>query len=46
MRRTSIFLTERQLKAFSKEAAKLGIATAELIRRVLDKHLQEVNGKG
>ena len=46
MKRTSIFLTERQLKAFSTEAAKLGIATAELIRRVLDKHLQAADGKG
>ena len=36
MRRTQIYFTERQWKEAEKEARKLGISTAEVIRRVLD----------
>jgi len=39
MHRTNIYLTERQQKALQKEAQKLGVSVAELIRRILDKHL-------
>jgi len=39
MHRTNIYLTERQKKALHKEARKLGVSVAELIRRILDKHL-------
>ena len=40
MKRTSLFLTERQLQKLTKEAEKLGIAVAELIRRILDEHIE------
>jgi len=36
MYRTNIYLTPRQKKALDKEARKLGVPTAELIRRILD----------
>lgn len=39
MHRTNIYFTEKQWKALQKEAAKLGIPTAELVRRVLDEYL-------
>ncbi len=39
MHRTNIYLTERQQKALQKEAQKLGVSVAELIRRILDRHL-------
>jgi predicted DNA binding CopG/RHH family protein len=37
---TSIRLTERQLALLREEAAALGIALPELIRRILDRHLE------
>lgn len=40
MHRTNIYLTERQEKMLQKEATKLGISMAELIRRVLDTYLE------
>jgi len=39
MFRTNIYLTERQRKALAKEAMKLGLSVSELIRRVLDEHI-------
>jgi len=39
MHRTNIYLTERQQRALRKEAKTLGVAMAELIRRILDAHL-------
>jgi len=41
MHRTNIYLTERQQKALQKEAQKLGVSVAELIRRILDRHLDQ-----
>lgn len=41
MHRTNIYLTERQRKTFAAQAGKLGISVAELIRRILDKHIEQ-----
>jgi len=39
MFRTNIYLTDRQRKVLAKEALKLGVSVAELIRRILDEHI-------
>jgi predicted DNA binding CopG/RHH family protein len=39
MKRTNIYLTERQIKELKKQATKIGISTSELIRRILDQYL-------
>jgi hypothetical protein len=39
MRRTNIYLTKRQHSALGKEAERLNISAAELIRRVIDEWL-------
>jgi len=39
MKRTNIYFTERQRKELAKEAKKLGITPAELVRRILDAYL-------
>jgi predicted DNA-binding protein len=41
MRRTAIFLKEEQFKKLSKLSDKTGAPVAELIRRAIDKYLQE-----
>jgi len=43
MIRTQIYLTENEKEFFKKEAEKLGIAMADAIRRVLDKHIKKDN---
>lgn len=46
MKRTQIYFTSRQIKFFKKQAKKLEISYACLIRRVLDYHIEESkNGK-
>ena len=39
MKRTNIYLTERQMKELDRLASKMGISVAELIRRILDERL-------
>lgn len=39
MKKTIVSLTERQMKSISEEAQELGISKSELIRRLLDKHI-------
>lgn len=46
MKRTNIYLTDRQVKELKEIADKLGLSTAELIRRVLDLYLENKKGKG
>ncbi len=41
MKRTNIYLTERQSKELGKVAKRLGIPTAELIRRILDEWMKK-----
>jgi hypothetical protein len=41
MRRTTIWLTEPQIKALEKLAKKTGLAQAELIRRFIDAGLKD-----
>ena len=41
MKQIKMALTDRQLKALKKESDTLGISFAELIRRILDRHLDE-----
>lgn len=45
MKRTSLFLTERQLERLAKVADKKGIPVAELIRRILDEYLDAKESK-
>ena len=40
--RTNIYLTEHQLAAIRAEAARLGVPTAELIRRICDAFIEKV----
>jgi len=40
LKRTNIYLGEKQLKALKREATKKGVpSVAELIRRIVDEHL-------
>jgi predicted DNA binding CopG/RHH family protein len=39
VKRTNIYLTDRQMKALQKKAAKIGVSIAELVRRILDEHI-------
>jgi hypothetical protein len=39
MTQVKIGLTDRQLKSLRKESAMLGISLAELLRRILDQHI-------
>jgi len=41
VKRYNVHLTERQIKVLTARAEKLGIKTAELIRRILDEHLNQ-----
>jgi predicted DNA-binding protein len=41
MRRTAIFLKDEQFKKLSTLSGKTGAPVAELIRRAIDKYLQE-----
>jgi hypothetical protein len=41
MRRTTVWLTQPQIKALEKLAKKTGLAQAELIRRFIDAGLKE-----
>ena len=40
MKRTQIFLTDRQVEIIKDRAAALGISMAEMIRRILDRFLE------
>jgi hypothetical protein len=40
MKRTNIYLTDPQKKELDRRAKKLGVSTAELIRRIIDEALQ------
>ena len=46
MERTQIFFTKRQKDFFKKEAKKLEISYASLIRRVLDSYIKKNEKKG
>jgi hypothetical protein len=50
MKRTNIYLTDAEHKAIMKEAKRLGITAAEVVRRVLDQWIEaygkSVNTKG
>lgn len=41
MKQIKIGLTDRQIKALKKESVTLGIPLAELVRRILDTHLDQ-----
>jgi len=41
MNRTQIYLTDKEQKNLKKEADEIGISKAELVRRILDKHIEE-----
>jgi predicted DNA-binding protein len=41
MKRTALFLEEEQIKKLQKLSQKTGAPVAELIRRAIDKYLQE-----
>jgi predicted DNA-binding protein len=41
MNRTQIYLTDKEQNSLKKEADEIGIPKAELIRRILDKHIEE-----
>jgi predicted DNA-binding protein len=41
MNRTQIYITDKEQEALQKEAESIGISKAELIRRILDKHIEE-----
>jgi len=41
MRRTALFLKEEQLKKLQKLSEKTGAPVAELVRRAIDRYLQE-----
>jgi hypothetical protein len=41
MKQIKMALTDRQIKTLKKEAVTLGISFSELIRRILDRHLDE-----
>lgn len=41
MKRTALFLEEEQLKKLQKLSEKTGAPVAELIRRAIDRYLQE-----
>ena len=45
MKRTNIYLTERQMKALQKKADKMGLSMAELVRRILDEYLDKEERK-
>jgi predicted DNA binding CopG/RHH family protein len=45
MKRTNLYLTERQAKELKKQATKFGISTSELIRRILDQYLNSTQKK-
>lgn len=41
MKRTQIYLTEKEQEYLKKEAKEIGISKAELIRRILDDYLKK-----
>jgi predicted DNA-binding protein len=45
MERTNIYLTKPQKDALEKLSAKVGISTAELIRRIIDEYLSSKGAK-
>lgn len=45
MKKTIVSLTERQMKAIAEESEELGISKSELIRRLLDKHIDSKSSK-
>lgn len=44
MIRNSLFFTEQQMKKLKKEAAALGLKTAELVRRIIDQYFEKKDG--
>jgi len=40
--RFQVYLSKRQLRELRKEADKLGVSSAEVIRRALDRHIEDV----
>ena len=45
MKRKDFYLTEHEIEELNKEAKKLGITFSELLRRIVDRHLEDKNGK-
>jgi hypothetical protein len=45
MKVTNVYLTERQRSWLAKTAKKLGISPAELLRRILDQHIERQEKK-
>ena len=45
MKRKDFYLTEYEIDQLNKEAKKLGITFSELLRRVVDRHLEVENDK-
>ena len=45
MVRTQICLTKQEHEHFKVEAKRTGLSMAEIIRRILDKYMEEKNGK-
>jgi hypothetical protein len=45
MHRTNIYLTARQMKQLGKQAKQTGISLGEMIRRILDEHLDKKGGR-
>ena len=41
MNRTQIYLTDKEQDSLKKEADEIGIPKTELIRRILDKHIED-----
>ena len=41
MKRINTYLTEKEIKELGKLAKQMGLTVAELIRRAIDKYLQE-----
>ncbi len=44
MKRKDFYLAEREIEGLDKAAEKLGISTSELLRRIIDKYLEETEG--
>jgi predicted DNA binding CopG/RHH family protein len=40
MERINLYLTEQQIKQIQKDAQKLGISFAEVLRRIIDKYYE------
>ena len=45
LKRTNIYLTQEQIKRLTKLSEETGVPQAEMIRRAIDKYLDEKEGK-